>query len=40
MAIQLAYAQQVVIVPGYGLAVSQAQHALRDMTRAARGARA
>ena len=39
VAIQLAYAQQVVIVPGYGLAVSQAQHALRDMTRAARGAR-
>jgi NAD(P) transhydrogenase subunit beta len=34
VAIQLAYAQQVVIVPGYGLAVSQAQHALRDMTRA------
>ena len=38
VAIQLAYAQQVVIVPGYGLAVSQAQHALRDMTQAARGA--
>jgi len=33
VAIQLAYAQQVVIVPGYGLAVSQAQHALRDMTQ-------
>ena len=33
VAIQLAYAQQVVIVPGYGLAVSQAQHALRAMTR-------
>jgi NAD(P) transhydrogenase subunit beta len=33
VAIQLAYADQVVIVPGYGLAVSQAQHALRDMTR-------
>ena len=33
VAIQLAYAQQVVIVPGYGLAVSQAQHALRDMTK-------
>ena len=30
VAIQLAYAQQVVIVPGYGLAVSQAQHALRE----------
>ncbi len=33
VAIQLAYAQQVVIVPGYGLAVSQAQYALRDMER-------
>jgi NAD(P) transhydrogenase subunit beta len=33
VAIQLAYADRVVIVPGYGLAVSQAQHALRDMTR-------
>jgi NAD(P) transhydrogenase subunit beta len=33
VAIQLAYAQQVVIVPGYGLAVSQAQHALREMTK-------
>ena len=32
-AIQLAYAQQVVIVPGYGLAVSQAQHALRELTK-------
>jgi H+-translocating NAD(P) transhydrogenase subunit beta len=33
VAIQLTYANQVVIVPGYGLAVSQAQYALRDMTR-------
>ena len=33
VAIQLAYAHQVVIVPGYGLAVSQAQFALRDMTK-------
>ncbi len=33
VAIQLAYAQQVVIVPGYGLAVSQAQNALHDMTK-------
>ena len=33
VAIQLAYAEQVVIVPGYGLAVSQAQHALQDMTK-------
>jgi len=33
VAIQLAYAQQVAIVPGYGLAVSQAQQTLRDMTK-------
>ena len=33
VAIQLTYATQVVIVPGYGLAVSQAQHVLRDMTK-------
>ncbi|NQV07660.1 NAD(P)(+) transhydrogenase (Re/Si-specific) subunit beta [bacterium] len=32
VAIALAYAQQVVIVPGYGLAVAQAQHALRALT--------
>jgi NAD(P) transhydrogenase subunit beta len=32
--IQLAYAGQVIIVPGYGLAVSQAQNALRDLARA------
>jgi H+-translocating NAD(P) transhydrogenase subunit beta len=30
-AIRLAYAQQVVVVPGYGLAVAQAQHAVKDM---------
>jgi NAD(P) transhydrogenase subunit beta len=30
-AIQMAYASQVVIVPGYGLAVAQAQHAVREM---------
>src|SRR5262245_26216638 len=30
-AIQLAYAQQVIIVPGYGLAVAQAQHAVREL---------
>jgi NAD(P) transhydrogenase subunit beta len=31
-AIQMAYADQVVIVPGYGMAVAQAQHAVREMT--------
>ena len=30
-AIQLAYADSVVVVPGYGLAVAQAQHAVREM---------
>jgi len=30
-AIQLAYAQKVIIVPGYGLAVAQAQHAVREL---------
>jgi H+-translocating NAD(P) transhydrogenase subunit beta len=30
-AIQMAYASQVVIVPGYGMAVAQAQHAVREM---------
>jgi H+-translocating NAD(P) transhydrogenase subunit beta len=30
-AIMLAYADRVVIVPGYGLAVAQAQHALREL---------
>ena len=31
VAILLAYAHRVIIVPGYGLAVAQAQHALRDL---------
>ncbi len=30
-AIQLAYARQVVVVPGYGMAVAQAQHAVREL---------
>jgi NAD(P) transhydrogenase subunit beta len=30
-AIQLAYAQHVIIVPGYGLAVAQAQHQVREL---------
>jgi NAD(P) transhydrogenase subunit beta len=32
-AIQLAYANKVVIVPGYGMAVAQAQHAVRELTK-------
>ncbi|MGH3355859.1 MAG: NAD(P)(+) transhydrogenase (Re/Si-specific) subunit beta [Nocardioidaceae bacterium] len=31
VAILLGYAQRVIIVPGYGLAVAQAQHTLRDL---------
>jgi NAD(P) transhydrogenase subunit beta len=34
LAIALAYASQVVIVPGYGLAVAQAQHATREVAAA------
>ena len=34
VAIQLAYARQVVIAPGYGLAVAQAQHAVRELEKA------
>jgi NAD(P) transhydrogenase subunit beta len=30
-AIQMAYAKQVVVVPGYGMAVAQAQHAVAEM---------
>ena len=33
-AIQLAYASHVMIVPGYGMAVAQAQHAVRELTKA------
>src|SRR5213075_72508 len=32
-AVQMAYANRVVIVPGYGMAVAQAQHAVREMTK-------
>ncbi len=31
MAVQLAYAGQVVFVPGYGMATAQAQHAVREL---------
>jgi NAD(P) transhydrogenase subunit beta len=30
-AVQLAYARQVIVVPGYGLAVAQAQHLVREL---------
>ena len=33
-AIALAYASRVIVVPGYGLAVAQAQYAVRDLARA------
>ena len=33
-AIQLSYASRVVVVPGYGLAVAQAQHTVRDLASA------
>jgi NAD(P) transhydrogenase subunit beta len=32
-AIQLAYARLVVVVPGYGMAVAQAQHAVRELAK-------
>jgi NAD(P) transhydrogenase subunit beta len=34
VAILMAYARQVVVVPGYGMAVAQAQHAVREMAKA------
>jgi len=34
VAILLAYARQVVVVPGYGMAVAQAQHAVRELAKA------
>jgi NAD(P) transhydrogenase subunit beta len=36
-AIQLAYAQRVIVVPGYGLAVAQAQHAVRELAEQLEG---
>src|SRR3954462_12960467 len=33
VAIPLSYAEHVVIVPGYGMAVAQAQHAVRELTK-------
>jgi len=32
-AIQMAYASKVVVVPGYGMAVAQAQHVVREMAK-------
>ena len=32
VALLLAYAQRVVVVPGYGMAVAQAQHSVRELT--------
>ena len=34
LAAQLAYARQVVFVPGYGMATAQAQHAIRELSSA------
>ena len=34
VAIALAYADSVMVVPGYGLAVAQAQHAVRELATA------
>ena len=37
VAVMLAYARRVIFVPGYGLAVAQAQHDVRELADAARG---
>ncbi|HKN98280.1 MAG TPA: NAD(P)(+) transhydrogenase (Re/Si-specific) subunit beta, partial [Pseudonocardiaceae bacterium] len=34
VAIQLAYARRVVVAPGYGMAVAQAQHSVRELEKA------
>ena len=39
LAAQLAYARQVVFVPGYGMATAQAQHAVRELSTALEEAR-
>ncbi len=39
VAMMLEIAQRVVIVPGYGMAVAQAQHAVRDLTNLLLGTR-
>jgi NAD(P) transhydrogenase subunit beta len=36
-ALQLAYAEKVIVVPGYGLAAAQAQHELRELTQVLEG---
>ncbi|MBB4685217.1 NAD(P)(+) transhydrogenase (Re/Si-specific) subunit beta [Amycolatopsis jiangsuensis] len=36
-AIQMAYASKVVVVPGYGMAVAQAQHTVREMAKLLEG---
>jgi H+-translocating NAD(P) transhydrogenase subunit beta len=36
-AVQMAYARQVVVVPGYGMAVAQAQHAVRELAKQLEG---
>jgi H+-translocating NAD(P) transhydrogenase subunit beta len=37
VAVQLAYARQVVFVPGYGMATAQAQHAVRELAEMLEG---
>src|SRR5581483_10717722 len=37
VAVQLAYAKQVVFVPGYGMATAQAQHAVRELATVLEG---